>query len=166
MRRHWRKHWLTLGLTVLLLVTLPILYIQAQQLKSVREILNDVWDRANHQLMGQAWIGGAASGQSSQTEQTIYNDVWDAPNHMLRVSGSGGGGGAGGPFNLTTTGVNTGQVLTVGANSSIVTARNGSVTATKWDIAPPSCGANTFVTGQNADKSLTCNQPAFSNLSG
>jgi hypothetical protein len=161
-----RRHWLTLGLAVLLLVTLPILYIQAQQLKSVRDILNDVWDQANRQLMGQAWIGGAASGQSMQTEQTIFNDVWDAPNHMLRVSGTGGAGGSGGPFNLTTTGVNTGQVLTVGTGSSIVTAADGIVTATKWDIAPNPCGTNLFVTGQSANKTFTCTQPTFSNLSG
>src|SRR4029450_4525953 len=161
-----RRYWLPFVLATCLLVTLPIIYIQAQQLKSVRDILNDVWDKANHQLMGQAWIGGAASGQSSQTEQTIYNDVWDAPNHMLRVSGSGGGGGAGGPFNLTTTGVNTGQLLTVGAGSSIVTQSNGIVTATKWDIAPNPCGTGLFVTGQGADKSLTCTQVQFTNIGG
>src|SRR4030095_5641619 len=161
-----RRYWLPFVLATCLLVTLPIIYIQAQQLKSVRDILNDVWDKANHQLMGQAWIGGASSGQSFHTEQTIYNDVWDAPNHMLRVSGTGGAGGSGGPFNLTTTGVNTGQVLTVGAGSSIVTASDGIVTATKWDIAPNPCGANLFVTGQSANKSLTCTQVAFSNLSG
>lgn len=160
-----RRHWLTLGLTVLLLVTLPIIYIQAQQLQSVRTILNDVWDKANRQLMSTPWIGGAASGQAFQSEQTIYNDVWDAPNHMLRTSG-GGAGGSGGPFNLTTTGVNSGQTLTVGAGSSIVTSSNGIVTATKWDIAPNPCGSGLFVTGQGADKSLTCNQVAFSNLSG
>jgi hypothetical protein len=162
MRRYWLPFVLALGLVV----TLPIIYIQAQQIKSVREILNDVWDKANHQLMGQAWIGGAASGQAFQTEQTIFNDVWDAPNHMLRVSGSGGGGGSGGPFNLVTSGVNTGQTLTVGNGSSFLKAGTGIIEATKWDIAPNPCGTNTFVTGQNADKSLTCNQPAFSNLSG
>jgi hypothetical protein len=161
-----RRYWLPFVLAVCLLVTLPIIYIQAQQLQSVRTILNDVWDKANRQLMTTAWIGGAASGQSAQSEQTIYNDVWDAPNHMLRTSGGGGAGGSGGPFNLTTTGVNSGQTLTVGNGSSLLKSGTGVIEATKWDIAPSPCGTNTFVTGQSVDKSFTCNQPTFSNLSG
>src|SRR4030095_13096437 len=111
-------------------------------------------------------IGILAYAQSMLTSQDIYNKVYVAAGQYLRTSSAQGGGGLGGPFNLITTGTNAGQVLTVGTGSSLVPANNGIVAATKWDIAPPACGTNTFVTAQAADKSLTCNQPSFSNLSG
>lgn len=159
-----RRHWITLTLAVLLLVTAPIVYVQSQQLKTVRDILNDTWDATNHQLMSTAWIGGAASGQAFQTEQTIYNDVWDSANHLLRTSGAGGAGSN--AFSALTSGTNTSATMTVGTGAILQPAGSGVVKATGWDTAPASCGLNLFNTGQNADKSLSCLQVAFSALAG
>ena len=64
--------------------------ITAQSLQSVRTILNNVWDKANHRLMTTPGVG--AQGVT-ETEITIFNDVWDSANNMLRVSGGGEGGG-------------------------------------------------------------------------
>lgn len=58
-------------------------------LESARTIFNDVWDHANHQLMGSTWAGAATT---AETVETILNDVWDHANHRLNMSGSGGGG--------------------------------------------------------------------------
>ena len=160
-----RRHWITFILALLLLVAAPVIYVQSQQLKTVRDILNDVWDATNHQLMSTAWIGGAASGQSLQTEQTIYNDVWDSANHLLRTSGGGGGAGSS-AFNALTSGTNTTAAMVVGTGATLQPTGTGVIQATGWNTAPASCGLNLFATGQNADKSLSCLQVAFSALAG
>lgn len=63
--------------------------ITAQSLATVREVLNDVWDRAGDRLMTTPGVGAQGT---IETEQTIFNDVWDRTNHMLRTSGTGGAG--------------------------------------------------------------------------
>ena len=63
------------------------------QLQTLRTVLNDVWDKANHKLMLSSWVGGALSNTTFETETVIWNDVWDQSNHFLKTNGSGGGGG-------------------------------------------------------------------------
>jgi hypothetical protein len=64
--------------------------VMSQQLLSVREVLNRVWDKVNHRLMTTPWVGAQ---QVFETETTILNDVWDSASNMLRVSSGGGGSG-------------------------------------------------------------------------
>ena len=64
--------------------------ITAQNLQTLRTILNNVWDKANHRLMTTPGVGAQGA---FETEVTIFNDVWDSQNNMLRTSGGGAGGG-------------------------------------------------------------------------
>ena len=65
-------------------------HVLSQQLLSVREVFNKVWDKANSRLMTTPWAGAQ---QVFETETTILNNVYDSANLMLRVSGGSSGGG-------------------------------------------------------------------------
>lgn len=82
----WRKK-VPLILVLLPLLLLWPLTVTYSQLQSVRTVLNDVWDFANHRLMTTADVRAQGSFQS---EVTIFNDVWDSSGHFLRVSGPSG----------------------------------------------------------------------------
>src|SRR5262245_27907615 len=73
-----------------------------QQVQTVQKILNDVWNRTSHSLMGTSWAGGQGT---SQSETFIFNDAWDKAGHFLRVTGGSSGGGGSSAFDAITSGV-------------------------------------------------------------
>lgn len=78
-----------LALSVIVFLSLHV-HVLSQQLLSVREVFNKVWDKANSRLMTTPWAGAQ---QPFETETTILNNVYDSANLMLRVSGGGAGSG-------------------------------------------------------------------------
>lgn len=62
-------------------------------MQTFKTILNDVWDKVNHQLQGASWAGSGIASYLFATDTDILNDVWDPVNHNLRIVGSGGGSG-------------------------------------------------------------------------
>jgi hypothetical protein len=89
-RWSYEQKWLFVIMACAIVFLTLHMQITAQSLQTVRTILNNVWDRANHRLMT---TPGAGAQGAFETEVTIFNDVWDNAQNMLRVSGGGGGGG-------------------------------------------------------------------------
>src|SRR5262245_11917021 len=78
---------------LLILVTFALVFsvtVTSSQMATEQAIWNNVWDRANQQIMGTPWAGAQGS---FETTQAILNNVWDKPNNRLRITGGGGGGG-------------------------------------------------------------------------
>ena len=99
------------GLTALLFFALHVTIKAQQTTQTIRTIFNNVWDRANHQLMTTPGVGAQGVIES---DTTILNDVWDSVNNMLRVSG-GAGAGTGDFSSNTATSVDNEVVLFSGS---------------------------------------------------
>lgn len=71
-----------LALTIIVFLSIQ-LNVMSQQLLTVREVFNRVWDKANSRLMTTPWAGAQGT---FETETTILNNVYDSTHMMLRVS--------------------------------------------------------------------------------
>lgn len=156
------------GLGLIVIATLTTWYsheTRSQSYLSLREIFNKVYDHANTRLMTTA---GLTAQPVTRTETEILNNVYDAANNLLRTSGGGEGGGSS-AFEDLTSGTNTSAAMVVGTGASLATSGSGTITATTAAALasnPAACSANQFANDIAADGTLTCAQPAFSNLSG
>jgi hypothetical protein len=112
-------------------------------------------------------------GQGSGTPGTI--GVGNTGDCLQGVSGANpafspcptSSGGAG--FGTITSGTNTTAAMVVGTGGSLSITGSGTITATTATalaVNPSPCAANTFVTDLDANGTLTCAQPTFTNLSG
>ncbi len=81
----------TVILFMLIVVLAPITIIWGQNLLSMREVFNKVFDRDNARLMTTTWSGPSAQA-TFLTETEILNKVYDTTGHYLRTSGGGGSG--------------------------------------------------------------------------
>ena len=82
------KRWyLIVAITVTLFTVVHITFVQPQSGRTLREILNKVYDPTLKRLRTTSWAGPATAAQLTETE--IFNFVFDSQNNMLKVTAGG-----------------------------------------------------------------------------
>lgn len=137
----------TVILVTLLIVLAPITVIVGQNLLTVREVLNKVYDRDNVRLMVDPWSGPSAQ-TAFLTEVEIFNKVFDTANNRLITSGGGGGGSSNWADLIS--GTNSGGTFVLGNGSSLDPSGTGTITATGASTNPGNCSAGLLAAGVDA----------------
>lgn len=147
----WKVFAVTL--LVILCILLPITITRSQNLLSLREVLNKVFDRGNNRLMVDPWAGPSAQ-EVFLTETEIFNRVYDVPNNRLITSGGGGGGSSNWADLLS--GTNTSGIFVLDTGSALSTTGSATIAATTSLVADAlttngtNCAATEASTGTDA----------------
>lgn len=164
------KRLILIGLTICILVSVGIYTVnpQVSGSKTLREIYQDVYDKANGRLMTTANVG-AQGANAGLTEQEIMQAVYDADNHYIRTSSVGGGEGTNAWADLTT-GTSLGDAFVIGTGSSLLPAGTGIIEATIAQAAKATLeGCSLPQYAHNWDNQawkMTCAQVQFNQLGG
>ena len=81
----WVKVISVITLCITMIVMIQLSTTQSQSGYTVREIMNRVWDRANHRLLS---TPNLTAQSITATEVEIWNDVFDPVNNKVKMSGS------------------------------------------------------------------------------
>lgn len=137
------------------------------QLRSVREVLNRVFDYENNRLMITPWAGAQNRGY---TETEIYNRVFDEANNRLNTSAGGGEGGGAESIADLESGTAVGKAYVIGEGSTLSTSGSGVIQISSAEEAAQDlvgCVAGLYAHNYlSRDWSLDCSQVLFSQLGG